>query len=860
MLQRRVHEWSTGRPLWQRDLLRRLAAGALDDGQRAEVRALVLDDPGAPAPVPIELEDLPADTSDHGAVELVSLGDLRNINCLAEGQTLRFAPGLNVVFGNNGAGKSGYGRLLRRVCRAAAPGNVLRDVFDPGSSDVPQTATVAVRRRGGGEEALAVDLALAPPRVLSAVGVFDARCADMYLSKPSVIDWSPSSLRLVRSLATEQDALAATLRDEAAHVRGRALEVAVVPSGTPAAAAAAALDADTDLGDLERLAALSDEERDELVRLEAAEASGDAGRAALRGAAASRARDARAAAALLNAAAAAVSDARLAELGDARADLEAAEQAEQALAQGAFAGLPVAGTGERAWQALWEAARSFALEGTEHYPPHASEACPLCQQPLDDEAAERLARFEEFVRGEQRSHARSARERLDRAFAALPQEERLRSDIESQLEQLPAGEGVTAAREVLASIADRAARARALAVGEQTPVSAPRGSLDPLMALARANEEEVARLAALDDAQERERLTAHLAALRARRSLAQVFPVCRQRVADLRRVSALEDAAKRLATTAVTRLVSQLAEEAITDRLRDQVAEELEGLNPVAGRVRVQPKASKGQPAVQLRFEESSRGAVGDVLSEGEQRALALAFFLAEAALREDASAIVLDDPVSSLDHDRRRWVAKRLVQEAGRRQVIVFSHDVAFLHFLAEASERAVVELHGQRVQRYQGRVGIVTDDLPRDAAAPGKRRKDLRHRLRTQLEPMHGDDHPDYAREVERWLLDLRRGYEHVVEEYVLQGVVRRFSVHVRMRQLSKVKPDPAVVARILAGIKDSSEDAHHEPPELQAPPRTPRELAALLEEFSEVCDAANPQGTQRQLHLVEEHAGAA
>ena len=859
MLQRSVHEWSTGRPLWQRDLLRRLAAGALDGGQRPEVRALVLDEPGAPAPVPVELEDLPADTGDHGAVELVSLGDLRNINCLAKGQTLRFAPGLNVVFGNNGAGKSGYGRLLRRVCRAAAPGEVLRDVFDPGASEAPQTATVEVRGRDG-EEALAVDLALPPPRVLSAVGVFDARCADMYLSRPSVIDWSPSSLRLVRSLAAEQDALAAGLRDETVHRRERAPQVTVMPLGTPAAAAAAALDADTDLDRIEQLAALSDEERDELVRLEAAEVSGDAGRAALRAAAANRARAARAAAELLNAAANAVSDARLAELGDARAELEAAEQAEQALAQGAFAGLPVTGTGERAWRALWEAARTFVLEGTQHYPPHASEACPLCQQPLDDEAAERLARFEGFVRGEQRSHARSARERLDGAVAALPQEERLREDVDSLLEQLPAGEGVTAAREVLATIADRAARARALAVGEQVPGGAPRGSLDPLMALARADEEEVTRLAALDDAQERERLTAHLAALQARRSLGQALPVCRQRVAELRKASALEDAAKRLATTAVTRLVSQLAEEAITDRLRDQVAQELEGLNPVAGRVSVQPKASKGQPAVQLRFQESSRAAVGDVLSEGEQRALALAFFLAEAALREDASAIVLDDPVSSLDHDRRRWVAKRLVQEAQRRQVIVFTHDLAFLHFLAEASERAGIELHGQRVQRYQGRVGIVSDDLPRDAAAPGKRRKDLRHRLRTQLEPMHRDDHPNYAREVERWLLDLRRGYEYVVEEYLLQGVVRRFSAHVRMRQLAKVKPDPALVARIVAGIKDGSEDAHHEPPELQAPPQTPRELAALLDEFSQVCDVANPQATQRQLHLVEDQAGAA
>lgn len=356
--------------------------------------------------------------------------------------------------------------------------------------------------------------------------------------------------------------------------------------------------------------------------------------------------------------------------------------------------------------------------------------------------------------------------------------------------------------------------------------------------------------------------TAPLAELRGRQALADALPACRDKVATLRRARTLDEAAKKLGTAAVTRLVSELSEEAITDRLRDQVAAELEGLNPVAGRVTVQPKAAKGQPAVQLRFEECSRAAVGDVLSEGEQRALALAFFLAEVAVRDDASAIVLDDPVSSLDHDRRRWVARRLVREARRRQVIVFTHDLAFLHFLSEAAERSDVQLSGQRVQRFKGRVGVVTDELPSDAAAPGQRKKALRHRLRTVLEPMHRDDHPDYEREVERWLLDLRRGYEYVVEEYLLCGVIRRTSLHVRTKELRHVKLDAAVVERVLAGIKDSSEDAHHEPPELQAPPSTPSELAVLLTEFEGVCDLANPR-VQPHLRLVANggsHAGTA
>ena len=46
------------------------------------------------------------------AVRLISLSDLRNVNALAEGQTLRFGPGLTAIYGGNASGKSGYARVL----------------------------------------------------------------------------------------------------------------------------------------------------------------------------------------------------------------------------------------------------------------------------------------------------------------------------------------------------------------------------------------------------------------------------------------------------------------------------------------------------------------------------------------------------------------------------------------------------------------------------------------------------------------------------------------------------------------------------------------------------------------------------
>ena len=77
-----------------------------------------------------------------------------------------------------------------------------------------------------------------------------------------------------------------------------------------------------------------------------------------------------------------------------------------------------------------------------------------------------------------------------------------------------------------------------------------------------------------------------------------------------------------------------------------------------------------------------------EILSEGEQRALALAAFLTEIAVTEGAGPIVIDDPVSSLDRDRGLKVAARIAAEAQKRQVIVFTHDLIFFNDLCREAD----------------------------------------------------------------------------------------------------------------------------------------------------------------------------
>src|SRR5690606_14908463 len=71
------------------------------------------------------------------------------------------------------------------------------------------------------------------------------------------------------------------------------------------------------------------------------------------------------------------------------------------------------------------------------------------------------------------------------------------------------------------------------------------------------------------------------------------------------------------------------------------------------------------------------------ILSEGEQKVIALADFLAETNITTINRGIIFDDPVTSLDHKRKEIIAIRLVDESAKKQVIVFSHDIVFIKYL---------------------------------------------------------------------------------------------------------------------------------------------------------------------------------
>ena len=117
--------WTQGLPAWQSDAVARLLAKqTLTADDQDDLFALLklahgIPDPKGRKPKPLTADQIPAPVKVTTHIELLAMKNMRHVNAIAENQHLAFsATGITVIYGDNGSGKSGYSRVLKRACRA----------------------------------------------------------------------------------------------------------------------------------------------------------------------------------------------------------------------------------------------------------------------------------------------------------------------------------------------------------------------------------------------------------------------------------------------------------------------------------------------------------------------------------------------------------------------------------------------------------------------------------------------------------------------------------------------------------------------------------------------------------------------
>ncbi len=796
--------WTKTLPEWQQDAARRLfqKPGGLSEQDYSELYSLLkashnLPIEGNPAPTPLSQDHLPASSSSGSGFVLKGLRDLKHVNCIAPNQVLSFAPtGMTVIYGGNGSGKSGYARVLKRACRARDRKEpVLPDATDPAETNSTPEAVLDIEVGGSPVEVRWTGAGDAPA-ALAPVGVFDCLCARLYLAEDEVL-YLPYGLDIVEALANDVlPKLEQRLTRELSTLNTDATPFSHLHGSTEVGRLIEGLSHQSDREHLTKLGTLTPEDTKRTTALE--QTLGDADPAA-------KAAELRLSAQRLKQLAQRVDDcgARIDEeilhtlKGAAQASLDARD-AEQLAAQQLSSGetlLP--GTGESAWKTLFEAARKFSTEKA--YPdrpfPNTERGavCVLCQQPLSDNGA-RFRRFEQYIQDDVAKNAAERRQQLAVAVQRLEAASlsvAVDAALASELDQLdPTVRPAIEAFE------------RSLGERRQTAVSAiTSADWDSIPAMPESPRTTIRRLAAsryrrardyerAADAGSSQRLREELNELAARKKLSESLQQVLTLLDNLKRAHALNACKADLATRPISMKSRQLASNAVTAALKTALDAEFAALGMSHIKTNLKDRNDRGRILHQLVLDLPTRHPVDKILSEGEQRAISLGSFLAELSLADHSGPVIFDDPVSSLDHRRRKLVAARLAEESANRQVIVFTHDVVFLHqLLQDCSERGMSP--GLRfLEKIGTRCGSVADGLPWDHKSY-RERIDSLEKAQRRLEKLPWPPEPDeaLAREMIQQYSFLRATIERVVQDFVLNSTVRRFEDYIRVENLIKV-----------------------------------------------------------------------
>lgn len=228
-----------------------------------------------------------------------------------------------------------------------------------------------------------------------------------------------------------------------------------------------------------------------------------------------------------------------------------------------------------------------------------------------------------------------------------------------------------------------------------------------------------------------------------------------------------------------------------------------------------------------------------DILSEGEQKSIALSEFLTELQLDNISAPVIFDDPVNSLDHNIIDDVARRLLKLSKERQVIIFTHSVllfnSLLYFSKQPSYKSISTKFYNCKNDYD-ETGLITEaeeEINKVTSYISKINALINNSSKDRPEAEIAEDGYGY----------LRSAIELCVEYDIFQGTIKRYQKNVTLTSFVKVDGDK------LNAYKDNLNElferccgyikGHSNPSEIHNDPNM-TELKADFEEFKRIRSA--------------------
>lgn len=773
-------------------------------------------------------------------LHLTKLENVEGVNALTENQTIEFSPNLTIIYGANGSGKSGYVRLLKNVFYSKAPENILPNVhIDNGHKAIDAKFTFK-----SSNTEIPLGFSDKDNAEFEQFAVFDGNSVLKHLENRNEFEFRPAGLSFfadyTNAIIRVEQKLNAEIQTKQTGNTADDLS-ALFDGNSEIKTIVQNLKAETKIDDLKKYTPFSDEDK---TQKEAIQKQYDDLLLASKG----KEKEIKS----LESIKSLVAQNKQAieklnqffttevieEIKTAISDCVSKEATAKTEGIENFKTDKIENVGTTEWKNFIVSAEEFAkTQKNENvvYPEN-GDNCLLCQQPLSDEAQTLISNYWIFIKSVAEQNAKKAQEKLDKAkvnyenlnFDLFPQDNTLtvwlteKFSEELEVLKLKLTEQKTLAQNIVSDIQNKIATERTalqINVEQHTTIET---AIDASIKLLREDEQSKE----LEKLLNSKTLLEHKEKFNTHFSKFETFVNNQIWIKKANKA----DYAKRKTTDTEKALSNKY----FNQKYIDAFNEECQKLNGNFG-IDINHTGSAGKSYRQLKLKGKNPNAV---LSEGEQKVIAIADFLAEMQLSEVNKGIIFDDPVTSLDNDRKKQIAERLAFQATLKQVIIFTHDLVFFYHIKNFSKKFLNGINDsfahhslERESQLCGKV--VANTSPANEGQyhePTKAESWL-----AKSKTVNGNERVDCTK---AGLSALRTSYEALAIFTILGGTVQRFDPQIRMGRLKDIKYEKSLIFDVVEKHGEISDliEGHLPSDEFGIIP-TPEILEEHINKFKEI-----------------------
>ena len=711
-------------------------------------------------------------------VTFEKLENIEGVNALSEGQQMLFDDRFTLIFGANGAGKSGYVRLLKQVFHSRSKEKIQPNINENNPKEVK--ASFSFKKDG-------TPLPLSYPTdeansVFEQFAVFDGDSAQKYLKEKNQFTFRPSGLNFFGKYNAAIIQLEAKLKEQIELKDTENNLEALFEGESVIKTFVQGVSKNTTEEQITQYTPFSDEDKQKQEQVEkehdelSVKVNSSKKEIEVLGKVKALIQPKINEIATLNAH---FTTEKLAEYNKLITDLKVFETQAKSEGVSNFSTEKLKEIGSDEWKSFITSADAFAKKQNPDYPAN-DESCLLCHQPLDENAKDLIAKYWTFIKSE-------AEQNLNNHIQTLTTKVNLLKGLNFDLlkEDGVLGAWIKTNHEsTFTAISSQLAELKtlcstittALDKRETFQADAIEVKTDQLTTIETGITTTVSQLKSDELITKLDELKKEKIFLLHKQKYNQHISKVKDLVANLKWVDKANKA--KFPKRKVTDTEKLLSNKYFNDEYVLAFNEICEELNGNFG-ITINHTGSGGTSFRQLELKGNSPSAI---LSEGEQKVIAIADFLAEMKMSEINQGLIFDDPVNSLDDDRKEIIAKRIAKESTTKQVIVFTHDKPFFHHVSNAVE----QLNHSIKNHWIKQIGKVYPD-----SSPKLEKQystlDIPLKLLRESKALP----PDEAElKLTLGFASLGGCYEYFIKENILQGIIQPFGNHIKVGKLKQIK----------------------------------------------------------------------